>query len=265
MATIPDKDIENTVNTFLNDAPCGEFVEVVKDVKQLIQRDDILNTVVPTAIENVFLLTPYNALPNSSMEYLDPVHSQIHTVDHYNLKVTGSRPMSVREQNSMETMRNALQQHLRSYTDENYPHGTGVVFVNEQDNTFRIIISAAQIQTANFHSGNWRSEFVFKVPSSGSVSIDGSIRIQIHYYEDGNIQMSSKVDRKIRSTVAGSVEVTAKNIIKAISDNEAQLHTQMDQLFSTMNDSTFKALRRQLPVTKTKMNWANIQSQKMLN
>jgi len=139
--------------------------------------------------------------------------------------------------------------------EDHYATGTGAVF-NTADGCV-VVISAAKFEPRNFWTGSWRS--VWKVSLKGAeVALAGSVHINVHFYEDGNVQLNANNDLETKAKGGSNAEAVATAVFKAIAAAELKYQGALEQAYGTMDTSTFKALRRQLPVTATKIDWDKI-------
>ena len=63
-----------------------------------------------------------------------------------------------------------------------------------------------QFQTKNYWNGRWRSQWCATL-SGGVGELQGTLRVQVHYYEDGNVQLvcSKNVKHSLVSSVSYSI------------------------------------------------------------
>ena len=76
----------------------------------------------------------------------------------------------------------------------------------------------------------------------------------MHYYEDGNVAMNTT--KKVSDVSVDSD--TGDGIVKKVAAIEKQYQEEVNRTFVSMNEQGFKGLRRQLPVTRQKMEWEKV-------
>lgn len=195
----------------------------------------------------------------SATEFVDPINQKLVTFDHLSKQVTSSQPLTDALPGD-EKLRNAVQKKLNDYAKEFFPNGAAVVMPKD-DKTFTIIISAADFKVAQFSNGKWRSEYTCSV--HGKINVEGRIRVEVHYFEDANIQMHTDTKKKFTCN-GGSDDQIAQNIMREIRTIEDGFHAELDKIFATLSDNCLKALRRQLPINKQKIQWFNWRGHKMV-
>jgi capping protein alpha len=275
---VTSEEIVEIVTNFLLNSPPGEFMEVVTDVRGLLTDESILNESAPATFREYntdqmlqvqspgnshkFLITKFGEV--SSGEYLDPRGRQVVHFDHIRQEVTGSRPIGSELDNSIESFRAAFDEKATEYTNEHYQNGTATIYGKKEGSSvvITVCISSARFNPNNFWNGRWRSVWTCKFsPSGGNVDISGVLKVNVHYYEDGNVQLNTETP--IKTNASGSdARSLADAAVKAIDKAESNFHKSIETSYNTMGDTTFKALRRVLPITRTKIDWTKIQNLK---
>jgi capping protein (actin filament) muscle Z-line, alpha len=131
----------------------------------------------------------------------------------------------------------SLLRSLSTYASEHYPASSYGVYPYE--NKIAILLVANKYSPSNFWNGRWRSVYVYDPAGS---ELTGTINVNVHYYEDGNVALTTT--KPVSITSAGS---SASEIIRKIAGAEKAYQEELNRAFVAMNEQSFKALRRQLP------------------
>lgn len=101
---------------------------------------------------------------------------------------------------------------------------------------------------------NGRFRAIYQVPvSSSSTTVTGKIHVDVHYYEDGNVSLNTT--KPISVSVSS---VSAESIISRIAAAERDYQEELNRAFVNMAEGAFKGLRRQLPITRQKVEWEKV-------
>ena len=74
----------------------------------------------------------------------------------------------------------------------------------------------------------------------------------MHYYEDGNVRMSTS--KSVEVAGASGADAVVREIAKA----ENKFQEELNRAFVQLAEGSFKGLRRQLPVTRQRVEWEKI-------
>ncbi|KAF3062192.1 F-actin-capping protein subunit alpha [Daldinia childiae] len=232
-----------TVESFVEGAPPGELADVINDIKALtFNEPDIVSRLGPAFErynEEQFVTAK---LPGSSQQVIISSHSSLATDDTTTLRARQASP---------STMKSTLKS-VSSYVKEHFPNGSYGVYSIEGDSKVAIIIVANKYSPNNYWNGRWRSLYIFDPSSS---SIEGSVKVDVHYYEDGNVRLLT--NKPITASVSSG---TGAGIVKDISAAERKYQEELNRGFTSLSEGAFKGLRRQLPVTRQKIEWDKVAS-----
>lgn len=274
---LTDEEKATIARRFIAHAPPGEFNEVFNDVRTLLNddglvrrsvskafaeynRDQFIPTKVP-GIDEECLITDANDLGDG--RFYDPRSHQSFKFDHLRREASEQQPHSTDELS--ESWRAAFEKELTEYIKERYTYGASTVIGGSDADTITLaaFIESHKYEPKNFWNGRWRSKWSLAF-SRGQTECDliGLIKAQVHYFEDGNVQLVSSKDINEKISIQDETS-TAKEIIRVIRQAEDNYQQAVNENYQVMSDSTFKALRRQLPITKAKIDWTKITAYKI--
>jgi capping protein alpha len=274
MYQVGDEEKKNIARGFLKTAPPGEFIEVFTDVRKLLKNDTLLNSIAPTSFKEYNteqyliarndsgfkgLVSNFGEVGNN--QYLDPHTKQVFTFDHLKQQVTEVSGGGEQHLNhDVEQWRSNFQTHALKYVDD-YFQDTGCCAVygakNGGQHVINFVVTSARFNPDNFWNGRWRSTWVISFTPGGQATLSGTIQLNVHYYEEGNVQLVSNTVKN-HNVSAQNPEQFGKDAVAAIQKIEGDFHNSLDANYDAMSSTTFKALRRPLPIFKQLIKWENL-------
>ncbi|KAM7478245.1 hypothetical protein LguiA_026458 [Lonicera macranthoides] len=265
---------------FLLNSPPGEILYVAKDVRSVLKDENIYQMAASEAFplynkshlicllmprgSGDVLVTSFGEI--SKNEYLDPRTAQVAIVDHVKQVCTEVRPASDEELPSpyIEEYRCAVDAEIGKYVGDAYPKGVYSVYCTSgkdselgSDFEFVVVISATRHSPQNFCNGSWRSIWTIEFKDDvQTVEVRGKFQVGAHYFEEGNVQLDAKHECK-DSTIFQSPDDSAISLANIIRHHETEYLDALQASYSNLPDTTFKDLRRKLPVTRTQFPWHN--------
>ena len=113
------------------------------------------------------------------------------------------------------------------YVNEHYPNGATTVYGKRKGNQYQVslphlpptslfshlysslslfviqvivCISSSKFNPGNYWNGRWRSTWTVTFsPSGGQATVDGKLQVNVHYYEEGNVQLNNTVEKHLQS------------------------------------------------------------------
>ncbi|ODQ64535.1 F-actin capping protein alpha subunit [Nadsonia fulvescens var. elongata DSM 6958] len=245
------------LGSFIADAPPGEINEVYADIITLIENNPSIVkalephiekfnlenfTIVNLSSDSSAVISKYNQIGDG--EFYDSTSGKSFSFNHISRKVSNVSNYS--PETSFDVA--SLNVSLGNYVLEHFPSNSSYGVFPQPDGTIVLVIVDNKFNPSNFWNGQWKSFYILN-PSSGEVS--GRVDLDAHYYEDGNVRLKSSHD--INFSISDSSDT--KSLVKKISFEESKYQQEVNKSFVELNESSFKSLRRQLPVTRSKINW----------
>jgi len=264
----PDQKI-NIATYFIMSSPTGEVDEVISDVKKLVNDDSVLSDQKLNKILQDYNVEHLVSAPDPDGQqclvsvhgqvaadlFADPASGRVMRLDHRRRKFIEVTDRKQVLDEGVNRYRAAIEKEIAAYVDSVYKSGKCVFAVYGTDaGVITICLSAANVHLGNYWTGGWRSVYQFSVSSQGNVELKADVKVQVHYFEDGNVQLHGKFPSK--TTVAVSNEAkTAAAVAKAVRTIETDFQNNLELMYINMHGETFKHMRRFYPLNKQPMTW----------
>ncbi|KAL1955716.1 hypothetical protein VTO42DRAFT_8188 [Malbranchea cinnamomea] len=255
-------------STFIEGAPPGELREVVADIKSLTSDGpDIIPSLEPAFKRYNEKQLATAKLPGSSQEvivseynklddgrYYDVESQTSFEFDHISQKASSPQSHTLDSQNA--DLIKSLLQSLSTHAQEHYPSSSYGVYPTDGDSTVTILLVANKYSPNNFWNGRYRAIYHLPnvSPSSSPSRVTGKIHVDVHYYEDGNVSLNNTKSVSISLPASSS----ADSIVRSIANAEREHQNELNQAFNRLAEGAFKGLRRQLPITRQKVEWEKV-------
>lgn len=252
----------SALGSFVESAPPGELADVTKAIKSILGDGNVESELAP-AYEKYneeqftttklpggsteILVSPYNSLGDG--RYYDVETQSSFDFDHSTQKASAVQSYVVESQH--EDLVKSLVKSLGTHTSEHYPKSSYGVFPIEDDSQLALVTVANKYSPTNYWNGRWRSSYFYN-PSSGRLT--GAIKVDVHYYEDGNVRLLTNKDVSLNVSSGAS----ASEVVRQIATVEKKYQEDLNKAFGSLSEGAFKSLRRQLPITRQKIEWEKI-------
>lgn len=181
---------------------------------------------------------------SSTGKYYDNTGRNIFNVDVKSLKAIDFETQA--DQAEGPSYLDDLRGMLQVYGDRFYPSSFAYCVIPQSSESFTIVIIGQRLDEKNSFSGSWRA--IYKFTNDHTVNV--SVVVDIHYFEDGNVSLKFSDESK-QSCPSYSASSVA-DFIKVFEDRTV---VKIVKEFGVLNNNSFKAMRRLLPVTRSRVNW----------
>ncbi|EER36225.1 conserved hypothetical protein [Candida tropicalis MYA-3404] len=242
--------LNELVDSLIETAPPAELKNVSQSLSSLTT-SSIDDNIEKYAQENAVVIdntivSKYNKDKNSS-KYIDYINNKKFNVDWINCKIIDVE--NYESNFEYPKIYQELIDKLNQYGEDYYPSTFAFTIIPTEDEELRIIIIGQRANHDNFYTGQWKSNYLI----SKNSNISGEIKLDIHYFEDGNVRLKfieEISDIKIDNS-------SSSKIVNFINDQENKVVIKIVDQFNNLNQQSFKNLRRLLPVTRSKINWGS--------
>lgn len=263
----------NIATYFIMNSPSGEVHDVMADVQKLLSDPSVLGESQMNKILKDYNIDQLTTAPDPANEqsllmvcaaglvdenhFLDPSTGRVVKFDHRKQRFTEVTERKQVLDEQIAKYRASIAKAVEGYVNENYKGGKCITASFGADNgKVSVCISAKNTNLANFWTGSWRGVYTVNVDRQGQAELKGSIRINVHYFEDGNVQLHANVNQAAKVNVTAKEDETGGSIAASIAKIENDFHGHLEEMYVKMHTQTFKQMRRFYTLQREPMKWS---------
>jgi len=254
---------------FIMSSPVGEIDFVVADTKKLTNSEQEILTKdrLRGIMKNYNLEQMTSALYKGKRcvvsshgmvrddQFVNPRLGIVLNFDHVKRSFTGEVNADYKLPDDIEAQRAAIEKQIDTYVETKYVTGSsGTVYADHEKGVYTICISATKAKISSFWTGAWQATYVWSIKEKKE-NFRGSIKVQVHYFEDGNVQFHGAIEKKQHINPEQNHGDNASTIKTAIYNIEDKYNEALVNMYEKMHKETFKSMRRFLPITRQPMTW----------
>eukprot|EP01083_Nonionella_stella_P048576 129755_1 len=270
------------VQHFIRSCPHGEIPPFINDIKHVardVWTDGVLFKTMTKRNKQKFELVTVSindtntyllCCPQAEIEPNEYIHPQynrqylIHPITH---KVVFLRISNVTVPSLYQEYRSVLNDKLCQYLSDKYGKhkqrtiGTGYVYHNpDKDSAFDVVISYKNVPRMFYWSNGWQSEWTFSIePNVGTITLEGRVRINVHHYEDGNVQLNLTFAETVAVNVADvyiqNVRSISDAIVLKIEETEDKWTSRLEQYYMDAQRMLKQLRLLRTRLVRSRMDW----------
>ncbi|XP_001502024.1 F-actin-capping protein subunit alpha-3 [Equus asinus] len=265
------KEKERVVRRLLIQAPPGEFLNAFDDLCLLVRDEKLMHYQgecaghqhcqkysVPLFIDgNPVLLSHHNVVGDYRFfDYQSKLSFRFNLLQNQ-LKDIQSHGIF---RNETEYLRNVVLCALKLYVHEHYPQGNcNVLRKTVKSKEFLIACIENHNYGTDCWNGLWQSKWIFQIHPF-LTQVTGRIFVQAHFFQYVNLHIVISKDLKESLEIVNQAQL-AIHFSRLVEEQESKFQAAVsEELQELSNDVLRKILRRDLPVTRTLIDWQRILS-----
>ncbi|XP_042529294.1 F-actin-capping protein subunit alpha-3 [Dipodomys merriami] len=269
LSILSRKEKEKAIRRLLVQVPPGEFVNAFDDLCLLIRDEKLMHHQgecaghlhcqkysVPLCIDgNPVILSHHNLMGDRFFDYqsklsfkYDLLQNQLRDIQSHGIL-----------RNEVEYLRNVVLCALKLYVNDHYPAGSCNV-LRKTIHQKEFLIACIEDHSYNsgaFWNGLWKSKWIFQV-NPFLTQITGRVFVQAHFFKGVNLHLQLSKDLKESVEVVNQAQL-ALSFARLVEEQENQFQAAvLEELQELSRQALRGILRRDLPVTRTLIDWQRI-------